>query len=116
MTPFDAEGLQPNEALCRMLSIPRALRTEEIDRIVTLAQAVSPVAGEVIVLFSVKSTNARSFFGDQTLIFTNGIILLKRNPPRVKPNVTVITTLDRAMLSKEVFNTERLLGGIAGRI
>ncbi len=49
MTPFDAEGLQPNEALCRMLSIPRALRTEEIDRIVTLAEAVAPVAGEVIV-------------------------------------------------------------------
>ena len=49
MNPLDAVGLQPNEALCRMLSLPRALRTEEIDRVVALAEAIEPVSGEVIV-------------------------------------------------------------------
>ena len=44
----DIAGLMPNETLCQMLSIPRALRPEEVDRIVGLAEATEPVEGEVI--------------------------------------------------------------------
>jgi len=49
MFSVDPSALQPNEALCRMLSIPRAFHAEDVDRVMTLAQAVHPVAGEVIV-------------------------------------------------------------------
>jgi len=44
-----SRGLVPNEALCRMLSIPRAFRPEEVDRVRALAEAQAPVLGEVIV-------------------------------------------------------------------
>jgi PKHD-type hydroxylase len=49
MTPLSAVGLQPNEALCRMLSIPRAFRPEEVDAVRALADGVAPVEGAVIV-------------------------------------------------------------------
>ncbi|MCO4773650.1 MAG: 2OG-Fe(II) oxygenase [Deltaproteobacteria bacterium] len=48
MTLHDASGLVPNEALCRMLSIPRAFRPEEVDRVLALADARQPVEGGVI--------------------------------------------------------------------
>ena len=45
---IEQEGLVPNEALCRMLTVPRAFRGEEVARIEALVRDLEPQSGAVI--------------------------------------------------------------------